>query len=87
MSGSATTKNPRTCSGVSLARGKNQLFCILGGNGVGKSTTLKAISSMLKLQRGKVDVQGKLAMLPQNPQALFTEISVEDELHGGPPLR
>ena len=59
---------------------KGELFCILGGNGVGKSTALKAISTVVKAQRGKVSVSGKQAMLPQNPQALFTEISVEDEL-------
>lgn len=60
--------------------GKGELFCVLGGNGVGKSTTLKAISNIIKPQRGKIKVFGKQAMLPQNPQALFTEISVEDEL-------
>lgn len=59
---------------------KGQLFCILGGNGVGKSTTLKAIAGIVKPQRGKIEVNGRLAMLPQNPQALFTEICVEDEL-------
>lgn len=62
---------------------KGELFCILGGNGVGKSTALKAISNVVKAQRGKVSVSGKQAMLPQNPQALFTEISVEDELMEG----
>lgn len=62
---------------------KGELFCILGGNGVGKSTALKAISNVVKVQRGKVSVSGKQAMLPQNPQALFTEISVEDELMEG----
>ena len=59
---------------------KGQLFCVLGGNGVGKSTTLKVIAGILKQQRGAVKVNGTLAMLPQNPQALFTEITVEDEL-------
>lgn len=62
---------------------KGELFCILGGNGVGKSTALKAISNVVKAQRGRVRVLGKQAMLPQNPQALFTEISVEDELMEG----
>ena len=66
--------------GLSLDVPKGTLFCILGGNGVGKSTTLKAINGIVKLQRGKIRTEGKLAMLPQNPQALFTEISVEDEL-------
>ncbi|MDY2960158.1 MAG: ATP-binding cassette domain-containing protein [Hornefia sp.] len=65
---------------LSVAVRKGELFCILGGNGVGKSTTLKAISNIIKVQRGKIKVSGKQAMLPQNPQALFTEVSVEDEL-------
>ena len=65
---------------LNLTVNKGQLFCVLGGNGVGKSTTLKVIAGILKQQRGKVTVNGTLAMLPQNPQALFTEISVEDEL-------
>ena len=66
--------------GLSLEVAGGQLFCLLGGNGVGKSTTLKVLSGMLKPQRGRFSVEGKVAMLPQNPQALFTEISVEDEL-------
>lgn len=65
---------------LSFTIDKGQLFCVLGGNGVGKSTTLKVVSKILKQQRGKVTVNGTLAMLPQNPQALFTEISVEDEM-------
>ncbi len=65
---------------LNLTVDRDQLFCVLGGNGVGKSTTLKVIANILKQQRGKVAVNGTLAMLPQNPQALFTEISVEDEL-------
>ncbi len=73
-------KSSDTLRDLSVAVRKGELFCILGGNGVGKSTTLKAISNIIKVQRGKIKVSGKQAMLPQNPQALFTEVSVEDEL-------
>ena len=73
-------KSQDVLRGLSISVDRGQMFCVLGGNGVGKSTTLKAISSMIKPQRGKIDVNGRLAMLPQNPQALFTEICVEDEL-------
>ena len=73
---------------------KGEIFCLLGGNGVGKTTTLKAISGIVTPQSGTIFVdgtrvnkaslkeifKGKLAMVPQNPQALFTEISVEEEL-------
>ena len=67
--------------GLDLSIRKGELFCLLGGNGAGKSTTLKAISGIIKPQRGKIKVdESKVAMLPQNPQALFTEITVEEEL-------
>lgn len=67
--------------GVNLNIKRGELFCLMGGNGVGKSTTLKAISGIVKPQYGKITVDGKQAMLPQNPQALFTEITVEEELY------
>ena len=67
--------------GLNLSVRKGELFCLLGGNGAGKSTTLKAINGIIKPQRGSVKVdQSKVSMLPQNPQALFTEITVEEEL-------
>ncbi len=80
--------------GLNLSVKKGELFCLLGGNGVGKSTTLKAISGAVVPQHGSIVVDGmkvkkenfkelfnkRLAMLPQNPQALFTEITVEEEL-------
>ena len=80
--------------GLSFAVEPGEFFCLLGGNGVGKSTTLKILSGMAQPQSGSVMIdglkvkkdnlktlfRGTLAMLPQNPQALFTEITVEEEL-------
>lgn len=67
--------------GLNLKVERNQLYCLLGGNGTGKSTTLKIIAGILKGQRGTVTAdRDKLSMLPQNPQALFTEITAEEEL-------
>lgn len=80
--------------GLNLKVKPGELFCLMGGNGAGKSTTLKAVAGILKAQRGEIiidglkvckennnEITGKiLAMLPQNPQALFTEITVEEEL-------
>ena len=67
--------------GLNLKVERNQLYCLLGGNGTGKSTTLKIIAGILKGQRGTVTAdRNKLSMLPQNPQALFTEITAEEEL-------
>jgi branched-chain amino acid transport system ATP-binding protein len=40
--------------GVSLTVGKGSITALLGGNGAGKTTTLKAISNLLKSERGEV---------------------------------
>ncbi len=40
--------------GVSLEVGDGQIVSLLGGNGAGKSTTLKAISGLLGTQQGAV---------------------------------
>ncbi|MEM8595092.1 MAG: ABC transporter ATP-binding protein [Pseudomonadota bacterium] len=45
---------------VSLAVPRGKIVALLGGNGAGKSTTLKAISTMLAGERGKV-THGKIA--------------------------
>ena len=80
--------------GMNLDVKEGELFCLMGGNGAGKSTTLKAAAGILKPQRGRVTVDGipvtkenlpklsgkVMAMVPQNPQALFTEITAEEEL-------
>lgn len=76
--------------GISLDVKPGEFFCMVGGNGVGKSTTLKLISGVLKPYRGKVLIRGTevqkldshvvVGSLPQNPQSLFTEITVKEEL-------
>lgn len=79
---------------LSLTVNKGELFSIIGGNGVGKSTLLKLITGNNKAYRGKIVINKKnikkykhkelftenLTMLPQNPMALFTEISALEEL-------
>ncbi len=40
--------------GVSLEVPKGKIVALLGGNGAGKTTTLKAISNLLKSERGEV---------------------------------
>lgn len=80
--------------GLNLSVRRGELLCVLGGNGVGKSTTMKTICGILTPQRGTIKINGvdmkkmsskelfthNIAMLPQNPQSLFTEITVEEEL-------
>ena len=85
---------PDVLRGLNLEAREAELFCLLGGNGVGKTTTLKALSGQISPQSGSITIDGKkvqknnlkdlfhgtIAMVPQNPQALFTELSVEEEL-------
>ena len=85
---------PDVLRGVSLKIAPGTLHCIVGGNGTGKSTTLKAVAGIVKPYRGKVFIQGKrldkyrshelfqgcLAMLPQDPKSLFVKKTVEEEL-------
>ena len=40
--------------GVSLSVDKGKIVALLGGNGAGKTTTLKAISNLLRAERGEV---------------------------------
>ena len=80
--------------GVSAEVPKGSLYAIVGGNGAGKSTTLKAICGICRPYRGKVKVFGKpvekyksselfggiLAMLPQDPKSLFVKKTVREDL-------
>ena len=80
--------------GVDAEVPAGSLYAIVGGNGAGKSTTLKAICGICRPYRGKVKVFGKpvekyrsgelfggtLAMLPQDPKSLFVKKTVREDL-------
>ena len=86
--------SPDILRGVSAEIPSGSLYAILGGNGAGKSTTLKAISGVCRPYRGKVTLFGKpvdkyksselfhgcLAMLPQDPKSLFVKKTVREDL-------
>ena len=86
--------SPDILRGVSARVPKGSLFAIVGGNGAGKSTTLKAACGICRPYRGKVKIFGKpiekyksaelfqncLAMLPQDPKSLFVKKTVREEL-------
>lgn len=63
---------------LSIERGK--ITAIVGGNGSGKSTIFKLLAGIEKKYRGSVTVKGRVVLLPQNPLAVFTEISAEEEI-------
>ena len=73
---------------------RGELYCVLGGNGTGKSTMLSLISGMRKPYRGRIYMGGRdirkikdkdkfsgfLGVLPQNPQSLFVRDTLEEDL-------
>ena len=85
---------PDVLRGVNLQVYAGECYCLLGGNGTGKTTALQVIAGLNKLYRGKVLVNGKLlkdykgnslyrqnlALLPQNPQTVFLRDTVREDL-------
>lgn len=86
---------PDTIKDLSLEVKEGEFYCMVGGNGTGKTTTLSIISGMRVPYRGKVFIGGKdlakmstkerftnnLGVLPQNPQSLFVKKTVELDLY------
>ena len=87
-------ESPDVLKGVNLKVEEGDIHAIVGGNGTGKSTTLKAICGICKPYRGKVKIFGKeirkyklaelfqncIAMLPQDPKCLFIKKTVREDL-------
>jgi len=83
----------RILHGVSLNVPKGGLVALLGGNGTGKSTTLKAIVGLVDVQEGQVVLDGRvindvpaeqraslgLSLVPQGKE-VFAGMSVEENL-------
>ena len=72
--------SPDVVKGLDLTLGRGEFLALLGGNGAGKSTTLKLLSELKKPYRGDIVVSGTLGMLPQNPQTLFVKKTVREDL-------
>ena len=71
---------PDVVKGLSLELHKGEFLTLLGGNGTGKTTTLKLLASLKKAYRGELAITGSVGMLPQNPQALFVKSTVREDL-------
>ena len=71
---------PDVVKGLSLTVRKGEFVALLGGNGTGKTTSLKLLAGILKPYRGDVSITGSVGVLPQNPQALFVKKTVREDL-------
>lgn len=84
---------PDILRNTSLKIYQGEFYCILGGNGTGKTTALNIISGLNKAYKGKALIDGRqikeykgnslyrnrLAFLPQNPETVFIkDIIFED---------
>lgn len=80
--------------GTTLTVPEGSLFAVVGGNGTGKSTMLRAICGVARPYRGKITVLGRrlkdwkraelfrggVAMLPQDPLNLMAKKTVRGDL-------
>ncbi|MBR4934988.1 MAG: ATP-binding cassette domain-containing protein, partial [Anaerotignum sp.] len=66
--------------GLDLSVRKGEFLVLMGGNGTGKTTSLKVLAGLLRPYRGKVQVYGSVGVLPQNPQTLFVKKAVREDL-------
>jgi len=83
-------------SGVSLEVRRGEAVALIGGNGAGKTTTLRAISGLLPVRAGRIELEGDrldglgsaqivargIAHVPEGRQ-LFPTMTVRDNLELG----
>ena len=86
--------------GVSLSVGRGEGVALIGANGAGKTSTLRAVSGMLKPQAGTITLDGKpttglrshqlvprgLAHAPEG-RGIFLNLTIEENLDLGAYLR
>jgi branched-chain amino acid transport system ATP-binding protein len=75
---------------------RGQIVALLGGNGAGKTTTMKAVTGLVGISTGRVELEGRridkdaphhihalgLALVPQGRE-LFARMTVQDNLELG----
>jgi branched-chain amino acid transport system ATP-binding protein len=86
---------------ISLTVPQEKIITLIGANGAGKSTTLRAISGLVEVRRGKILFQGReiqnrpahritrqgISMVPEG-RRIFVNLSVEENLlMGAYPLK
>ncbi len=84
---------PDVMRGVSFKAPERKTYCILGGNGSGKTTALHVLCGILKPYRGSIRIFGKkirdyrpadlyrnnIAVLPQNAEIVFIKDTVRED--------
>jgi branched-chain amino acid transport system ATP-binding protein len=86
----------RAVKGIDIEVGEGELVCLIGANGAGKSTTLRAICGLLPARAGSVRYAGAdtagiavhelprrgLVMVPEG-RGIFAQLTVEENLAMG----
>jgi urea transport system ATP-binding protein len=92
----ASIGGSRILRGIDFTIPAKSVFCLMGRNGVGKTSTLKAIMGLLKTEGGSVKLTGEslgglgtdrrarqgLGYVPQGRE-IFPHMTVEENLHIG----
>jgi energy-coupling factor transporter ATP-binding protein EcfA2 len=66
--------------GVSVEVGRGEVVALLGRNGAGKTTVLRALARLIPPARGKIEGGATTAYVPQDPNALLFAPTVRREL-------
>ena len=74
-------KSNEVVRGLDLILHRGEFAAILGGNGAGKTTSLRLLAGLEKPLRGSVSRNGRLALLTQNPQLMFRHSTVREDLY------
>jgi branched-chain amino acid transport system ATP-binding protein len=86
----------KAVKGIDLEVGRGELVALIGANGAGKSSTLKALSGLLKPAAGRIDYDGAeitgkpayhlvrrgLAMIPEG-RGVFSRLTIAENLAMG----
>jgi branched-chain amino acid transport system ATP-binding protein len=86
----------RAVKGINLEVGAGEMVCLIGANGAGKSTTLRAITGLVRAAAGRIRYDGQdigslrvheiarrgLAMVPEG-RGVFPQLTIEENLGMG----